>query len=239
MILEHPIAARLSALPWLQIERQLFDRGYAHVPGVLNAQECASIRQLYDDESLYRSQVIMERHNFGRGEYRYFSYPLPEPIAAFRETAYIELAPIANRWHEALGIDARFPQTQQQFLGFCLESDQRRPTALILRYGAGDYNCLHQDLYGPVAFPFQITAFLNEPGQDYAGGEFVLVEQRPRSQSRPIALLPRIGDIAIIPNKYRPVRGANGFYRTVFRHGVSEVHNGERFTLGIIFHDVL
>lgn len=239
MITEHPIAARMGALPWQQIESELFERGYARVPAVLSAPECASIRRLYDDRSLYRSHVIMERHNFGRGEYRYFSYPLPEPIAALRESAYAALAPIANRWNEALRIETRFPQTQQQFLGFCLESEQRRPTALILRYGAGDYNCLHQDLYGPVAFPFQITAFLSEPQQDYDGGEFVLVEQRPRSQSRPIALLPRAGDMVVIPNKYRPVRGSNGFYRTVFRHGVSEVRSGERFTLGIIFHDAL
>jgi hypothetical protein len=194
---------------------------------------------MYEEPSLFRSRVVMARHHFGRGEYQYFAYPLPALVEGLRNGAYAQLAPIADRWNEALGVPARFPATQQQFLAQCFESEQRRPTALLLRYGAGDYNCLHQDVYGPVAFPFQLTAFLSEPGEDFDGGEFVLVEGRPRSQSRPICIVPRRGDVLIVPNKYRPVRGERGFYRTTFRHGVSEVRRGERFTLGIILHDAL
>lgn len=179
----------------------------------------------------------MERHNFGRGEYKYFSYPLPSPIDQLRGGLYAPLAAIANRWLSALGSPERVPARLAEMLAVCAEHDQRRPTALLLKYGAGDYNCLHQDVYGEIAFPFQVTVFLSEPHVDFEGGEFVLVEQRPRAQSRPEVIQPRRGDIIVFPNRYRPVRGQHGYYRTAVRHGVSRLRSGERLTLGIIFHD--
>jgi hypothetical protein len=227
----------LGTHDWAAIERDLFTDGYAVINGVLDENVCADLRACFDDDTLFRSHVIMERHQFGRGEYKYFDYPLPPLVAALRETAYGPLAAIANRWHEALGSSERVPVTLQTMLDLCAENDQRRPTALLLRYRAGDYNCLHQDLYGTIAFPFQMAYFLDEPGVDYEGGEFVLVEQRPRAQSRPEVLLPRRGDCIIFPNRYRPVRGKSGTYRTTFRHGVSRLRSGQRHTLGIIFHD--
>jgi hypothetical protein len=227
----------LHTLDWNAIEHDLFTDGYSLVPSVLDASECATMRAWFDDDSLFRSHIIMERHQYGRGEYKYFSYPLPQPVEALREAAYGPLAAIANRWHAALGSSERVPQTLQTMLALCADNDQRRPTALLLRYREGDYNCLHQDLYGKIAFPFQMAFFLDEPGLDYEGGEFVLVEQRPRAQSRPEVIVPRRGDCIIFPNRYRPVRGKNGTYRTVFRHGVSRLKSGQRHTLGIIFHD--
>lgn len=220
------------------LESALFERGYAHVPAFLTGPECDRLRSQYEDDALFRSRVVMERHNFGRGEYKYFAYPLPEPVASLRETLYARLAPIANRWNERLRVKERFPAAQQQYLLECSERGQNRPTALLLRYGAGDYNCLHQDTYGELSFPFQATIFLSGRSH-YSGGEFVLLEQRPRAQSRPIVLTPDLGDLIVIPNKYRPAPGKNGYYRTVFRHGVSEIHSGERFALGVIFHDAL
>lgn len=220
----------------MTIERELFERGYARVPAALTVDECRALRALYGDELLFRSRVVMERHNFGSGEYKYFAYPLPPAIAHLREQLYRQLAPIADRWNEALGIAARYPLALQQYLLECAEHGQQRPTALLLRYREGDYNCLHQDTYGELAFPFQATFFLSARSE-YDGGEFVLVEQRPRAQSRPIVIAPEQGECLIIPNRYRPVRGKNGIYRTVFRHGVSEIRRGERFTLGVILHD--
>lgn len=220
----------------VNVEDLLFSQGYARVPRFLSDAECAGVRGYYDDDSLFRSRVVMERHNFGRGEYKYFSYPLPEGVAHLRETLYAQLAPLANRWNERLGVSQRYPLTQQQYLLECSEHGQTRPTALLLRYRAGDYNCLHQDTYGELAFPFQATLFLSDRSE-YTGGEFVLVEQRPRAQSRPIVIAPDLGDLLIIPNRYRPVEGTRGYYRTVFRHGVSTIHSGERFALGIILHD--
>ncbi|HZZ64304.1 MAG TPA: 2OG-Fe(II) oxygenase [Candidatus Baltobacteraceae bacterium] len=220
------------------IEEQLFSSGYARRAGALSPQACLQLRMLYDEERLYRSRVVMERHNYGSGEYKYFAYPLPEPVRQIREDLYAALAPIANRWNAELKLPARYPAAAQQYLLECHEHGQTRPTALILRYGAGDYNCLHQDTYGELAFPFQATFFLSDRNE-YEGGEFVLVEQRPRSQSRPIVIQPEQGECIIIPNRYRPVPGKHGTYRTVFRHGVSEVRAGERFALGIIFHDAL
>jgi len=218
------------------IEEQLFENGYARLPNALRPQECVALRALYDDDSLFRSRVVMERHNFGSGEYKYFAYPLPERIARLREELYRELAPAANRWNESLGLSQRYPPALQQYLLECADHGQQRPTALLLRYRTGDYNCLHQDTYGELAFPFQATYFLSAR-DEYEGGEFVLVEQRPRAQSRPIVIAPEQGECIIIPNRYRPVRGKNGFYRTVFRHGVSEIRGGERYALGVILHD--
>jgi hypothetical protein len=218
------------------MERDLFERGYAHLKAFLPNSECKALRGGFDDDALFRSRVVMERHNFGRGEYKYYAYPLPDRVAALRESLYATLAPIANRWNEMLKLPQRYPAAQQQYLFECASHGQTRPTALILRYRAGDYNCLHQDTYGELAFPFQATLFLSSR-EEYEGGEFVLTEQRPRAQTRPVVIAPEIGDLLIIPNRYRPVAGKNGHYRTVFRHGVSEIRSGERYALGIIFHD--
>lgn len=222
----------------MTIEESLLENGYAHLRGALSASDARELRGLYDDDSLFRSRVVMERHNFGSGEYKYFGYPLPDPVRMLREKLYRDLAPVANRWNELLRLPQRYPAAMQQYLLECAEHGQTRPTALLLRYRAGDYNCLHQDTYGEMAFPFQATYFLSDRGE-YEGGEFVLVEQRPRSQSRPIVLVPEQGDCIVIPNRYRPVRGKNGVYRTVFRHGVSEIRSGERYALGIILHDAV
>jgi hypothetical protein len=223
-------------LDWTAIERSLFTAGYALVDDVLGAERCAELRAGYASAT-FRSRVIMENHNFGRGEYQYYAYPLPPLIAQLRSDMYAELAPIANRWTEALKRPERFPLVQQEMLALCAEHGQERPTALILKYGPGDFNALHQDLYGEVAFPFQLTFFLSEPEIDYTGGEFVLVEQRPRAQSRPEVIRPRRGAMLVFPNRYRPVVSKTGSYRTTFKHGVSTIHSGERYTLGIIFHD--
>lgn len=225
-----------SNLDFHAIEAELLEQGFAHVPALLGERECAQAIALYEREDLFRKAVVMERHNFGKGEYKYFAYPLPDEVGELRERFYAGLAPVANEWNERLRRPERFPAQQQQFIEICREHEQNRPTALMLRYRAGDYNCLHEDTYGEIAFPFQMTVFLSSL-TDYAGGEFVLVEQRPRAQSRPIVLQPEIGDALIIPNRYRPVRGSNGYYRTTFRHGVSEIRSGERYALGVIFHD--
>lgn len=218
------------------VERDLLENGYAHVAGLLDRQTCAELRELFVCDAIFRKHVVMERHNFGKGEYKYFGYPLHEPIARMRETFYAALTPAANEWNARLRKPERFPARQQQFLDICREHEQTRPTALLLRYRAGDYNCLHEDTYGAIAFPFQMTIFLSDRSE-YEGGEFVLIEQRPRAQSRPIVLQPDIGDALVIPNKYRPVAGKSGYYRTAFRHGVSEIRSGERYALGLIFHD--
>lgn len=222
----------------MNVEELLFEKGYAHVSGFVPAAQCQLFRAYYDDDALFRSRIVMERHNYGRGEYKYFKYPLPQAVAHLRESLYATLAPLANRWNERLGLPQRYPLAQQQYLLECSDNGQTRPTALILRYREGDYNCLHQDTYGELAFPFQATLFLSDRSE-YTGGEFVLVEQRPRAQSRPIVMTPGQGDLLIIPNRYRPVEGTRGYYRTVFRHGVSTIHSGERFALGLILHDAL
>lgn len=219
-----------------RIQKQLLEHGYAHVQSLLDGDACTQLRAMFDEPTLFRSHVVMEKHGFGRGEYKYFRYPLPDAVARLREEFYRGLVPVANTWNELLNKRERFPEAEQQFLEFCNDRGQTRPTALLLRYRAGDYNCLHEDTYGEVSFPFQMTVFLSAR-DEYEGGEFVLVEQRPRMQSRPIVLQPQRGDALIIPNKYRPVHGKNGYYRTAFRHGVSEIRAGERYALGVIFHD--
>jgi hypothetical protein len=225
----------IAAAP--DIVRALFADGHALVPGLLDAGECATLRASYDRDALFRSRVVMERYRFGRGEYRYFAYPLPPLVERLRREMYGLLAPLANEWTERLGGTERFPLDLTQLLARCGEHEQTRPTPLLLKYGAGDFNCLHQDLYGEIAFPLQATVFLNAPNVDYAGGEFVLAEARPRSQTRIEVLTPQRGDALIFPNRYRPVMGTRGTYRAAVRHGVSTVRSGERYTLGLIFHD--
>ena len=211
--------------------------GYAVLPALVPPDGCTELRALFDEDAAFRSTVVMERHGYGHGVYRYFGNPLPPLVANLRERLYRELAPIANAWAEALGEDVRYPADLPTFLERCREHGQTRPTPLMLRYRAGDHNALHRDLYGDVAFPLQATVLLDEPGRDFTGGEFVLVEQRPRKQSLVHVVPLRRGDAVVFPNAVRPVRGSRGFFRTVFRHGVSEVRAGERLTLGLIFHD--
>ena len=227
----------MNGIDWAAVSEALDSRGYAVLPGLLTAQQCDDVAALYDQENLFRSRVVMARHNFGRGEYQYFRYPLPPLIAQLREGLYGPLASIANRWAERLGEEARFPETHAEYLARCHAAEQVRPTPLLLRYGPGDYNCLHQDLYGDLVFPLQAAVLLSEPGRDFAGGEFVLTEQRPRMQSRAMVVPLRQGDAVVFPVNQRPVRGGRGFYRVAMRHGVSEVREGKRHVLGLIFHD--
>jgi hypothetical protein len=220
---------------------ELTEKGFAVVPSLLGAAACADLVATYDDDRLFRKTVVMARHGFGRGEYRYFGGPLPDVVLRLRTTLYAELSPIANAWWEALGQDERFPASHGDFLARARGAGQTLPTPLVLRYGPGDYNCLHQDLYGDVWFPLQVAILLDEPGRDFEGGEFVLVEQRPRMQSRPIVVPLRKGEAVVFPchHRARPTDkpGARRAVRTVMRHGVSEVRSGRRHTLGIIFHD--
>jgi hypothetical protein len=204
---------------------------------VLDSKTCRALAALYDDETRFRSRVVMERHNFGRGEYKYLAYPLPEPVAELRTALYPPLATIANQWGSALDEAGRFPPTLDGFLAECHASGQTKPTPLLLRYGKDDFNCLHQDLYGPLVFPLQLTVLLSSPGEDFSGGEFVLVEQRPRAQSRPSVVPLSQGEAVIFPVHHRPAQGTRGMYRVTMRHGVSRVTSGTRQTLGIIFHD--
>jgi hypothetical protein len=226
-------------MDWERITAQLDEFGCAVVPAVLTAQECAAYAAGYAFADQFRSRVVMERHGFGRGEYQYFAYPLPAPLAQLRGELYPPLAAIANRWHAALGIDTRFPARHEEFLARCHAAGQLRPTPLMLRYRAGDYNCLHQDLYGEHVFPLQVALLLSRPGEDFEGGEFVLTEQRPRMQSRVEVVPLRQGDAVIFPVNVRPVNGSRGPYRVNMRHGVSRLRSGSRHTLGIIFHDAL
>jgi uncharacterized protein len=218
---------------------ELNERGFALVRGFADPVVAQELRALYPDDALFRKRIVMERHAYGRGEYKYFANPLPERVQAMRESLYASLVPIANEWMRALKLDTTFPATHQQFLHDCFESEQKRPTALMLKYEEGDFNCLHQDIYGPVAFPFQATLYLSRPGQDFRGGEVVLTEQRARVQSRAYALAPEQGDLLVLPSRLAPRTGANGSYRVAFRHGVSTVTSGTRYALGLIFHDAL
>jgi len=211
--------------------------GVACIPHLLSADDCRSIAAMYDDERLFRSHIVMARHGFGRGEYKYFSYPLPPTIARLRADLYPPLAAVANRWNEALGVETRLPSDHAAFIDMCHAAGQTRPTPLVLAYEAGDFNCLHQDVYGPLVFPLQIAVLLSTPGADFTGGEFALVEQRPRMQSRVEVVALARGDAVVFPVHHRPMRGTRGVYRVTLRHGVSRVRSGGRRTLGIIFHD--
>jgi uncharacterized protein len=216
---------------------ELDARGYAIVSGMVSETDCADLRARFDDDAAFRNTVVMERHGYGRGVYRYFGYPLPPLVAELRAALYARLAPVANAWAAALRDDVRFPATLPEFLERCHAHGQTRPTPLMLRYRAGDHNALHRDLYGDVAFPLQATVLLSEAGAEFDGGEFVLVEQRPRKQSLAHVVPLRRGDAVVFTNAVRPVRGARGYFRSAFRHGVAEVRQGERLTLGLIFHD--
>ena len=220
-----------------RVSRELDEQGNAVIEGVLSSDECRSIASLYEHDGLFRSRIVMQQHGFGRGEYKYFKYPLPELVAELRTAAYPPLASIANQWNTALRIDSRFPEVHAEFLERCHRDGQNKPTPLVLRYEAGDYNCLHQDLYGKHVFPLQLAILLSEPGMDFTGGEFVITEQRPRMQSRPIVVPLRQGDGVVFAVNQRPVQGKNGAYRVTMRHGVSRLLSGHRHTLGIIFHD--
>jgi hypothetical protein len=211
--------------------------GYAVLPGLLGVEECRAMAALYDDREAFRSRVVMARHGFGEGEYKYLAYPLPPVIAELRQRLYALVAPVANRWQEQLSLNVSFPKTLDAYIARCHAAGQTRPTPLILKYGPGDYNCLHQDLYGELVFPLQATVLLSRPGEDFAGGEFLLVEQRPRRQSKGEVVALRQGDAVIFPVNHRAVAGTRSYYRVTMRHGVSRVRSGQRFTLGIIFHD--
>src|SRR5690242_18408423 len=222
---------------WHSIAESLDERGYATTASLLTREECGGIAALYPREEVFRSRVVMQRHAFGRGEYKYFRYPLPGTVEALREAIYPRLAQIANRWRERLKEEGLFPASLARYLELCHKAGQRRPTPLLLRYGPGDYNCLHQDLYGDLVFPLQLTVLLSAPGEDFTGGEFLLVEQRPRAQSRGEVVPLRQGEAVIFPVHHRPVDGTRGAYRVVMRHGVSRLRSGKPYTLGIIFHD--
>ncbi|NIF44020.1 2OG-Fe(II) oxygenase [Burkholderia sp. Tr-862] len=231
------LAQRVSTLDWTAVGTELDRYGCARVPGLLCADECTALASLYPRDALYRSRVVMARHGFGRGEYRYFAYPLPAVVDTLRTAIYPHLAPIANRWNQALGIDVRYPADHAAFLERCHAAGQTRPTPLILQYGPDDYNCLHQDLYGEHVFPLQVAILLSAPGRDFTGGEFVLTEQRPRMQSRAEVVPLTQGDAVIFAVHGRPVQGTRGVYRVNLRHGVSRIRTGHRHTVGIIFHD--
>ncbi len=220
-----------------RVKQDLETSGHAVLPALLNDDACQRARALWDDEGLFRSRVVMARHGYGQGEYRYFANPLPAVVAALRETLYPRLADIANRWRSALGLESAYPPTLQQWLALCHAAGQTRPTPLLLRYGPGDYNCLHQDLYGKLHFPLQVAILLSCHGQEFKGGAFVLTEQRPRRQSRVEVVPLNQGDGVVFPVRQRPVEGARGTSRATMRHGVSRVLTGERFCLGLIFHD--
>ncbi|MGN7722142.1 2OG-Fe(II) oxygenase [Chitinophaga sp. 22620] len=228
---------KIDRTDWAAVAAELHDKGYAIVPGMLRPLECTALTVAYIDAQLYRKTISMERYRFGAGEYKYFRYPLPPLIQQIRENVYPHLAPVANRWMQVLNIPRVYPPAHAELLEECRKAGQDKPTVLILQYGQGGHNTLHQDLYGDVFFPFQLVLFLSQPGHDHTGGEFVLVEQRPRAQSRPIVLRPGKGDMLIFTTNFRPVQGSKGYYRVNMKHGVSEVKDGHRYTLGIIFHD--
>jgi len=227
----------LGALDWQGIERELDAYGCAVAPKLIARETCRELAGLYPENARFRSRIVMGSHGFGRGEYKYFAYPLPDPIAALRRGLYPRLAPIADKWNEAMGVSVRYPAEHDAFRARCHEAGQTRPTPLMLRHGEGDYNCLHQDVYGEHLFPLQVAILLSEPGRDFDGGEFVLTEQRPRMQSRAEVVSLAQGDGVIFAVRERPVQGMRGTYRVNLRHGVSRIKSGERFTLGIIFHD--
>ncbi len=233
----HRIEERVASLDWARIGEELNAGGFGLSGPLLTEAECRALAEGYDEEGLYRSRVVMQRHGFGLGEYKYFDYPLPGLVEALRRAAYPRLAVLANAWMEALGESRRFPARLEDFLTTCHAAGQTRPTPLVLRYGSGDYNCLHQDLYGDLAFPLQLAVLLDQPGEDFEGGEFVLTEQRPRMQSRAEVVPLRRGEAVVFAVNQRPVQGSRGVYRVKLRHGVSRLRSGRRHTLGVIFHD--
>ena len=231
------IQSKIRTVDWKLTAEEMHTKGYAIIPKLLTSQQCEELKSAYNDRDAYRKTVVMERYRFGLGEYKYFKYPLPTLVQSVRETIYPELAPIANEWMKVLKIEKRFPETLYELLALSHEHNQLKPTPLILKYGQGGHNTLHQDLYGDIWFPLQTVLFLSNPDLDYSGGEFVLTQQTPRAQSKAIVLKPGKGDLLIFTTNFRPVKGSKGYYRTNIKHGVSEVHGGERYTLGIIFHD--
>ncbi len=235
--MERDLDARLAAIDWQAVGGELDVRGCALLSGLLTPDDCQALAGLYRDGSHFRSRVVMARHGFGQGEYRYFSYPLPPLVQTLRAALYPPLANIANDWNRRMALKGTFPADHADFLSACHAAGQRRPTPLLLQYGPGDYNCLHQDLYGDLSFPLQAAFLLSEPGRDFQGGEFVLTEQRPRMQSRAEVVPLRQGDAVIFAVNQRPVQGTRGDYRVTMRHGVSRVRSGQRHTLGVIFHD--
>ena len=228
---------RVATVDWRDVASSLDERGYATTAALLTTGQCRALAALYDRDEAFRSRVVMQAHGFGRGEYKYLRYPLPSIVDALRQAIYPQLAPIANRWRERLGDDGRFPAALDTYLAECHKAGQQRPTPLILKYEAGDYNCLHQDLYGDLIFPLQLTVLLSAPEDDFTGGEFLLVEQRPRAQSKGDVVPLRQAEAVIFPVHHRPVEGLRGAYRVTMRHGVSRLRSGRRLTLGIIFHD--
>jgi hypothetical protein len=234
----NPLKRRVEELDWAGAEESVSKRGYAVTMPILTADECAELMALYKEEKRFRSHVIMERYRFGVGDYKYFEHPLPEAVAGIRAAAYPFLAKIANRWAEMLGESgAKYPLEHAEFLKTCHDAGQKRPTPLMLHYEAGGFNCLHQDLYGEVSFPLQMVLLLGQPGRDWEGGEFILVEQQPRAQSKAEVVQAEQGQAILFTTRYRPVKGARGYYRVNLKHGVNRVHRGTRYTLGIIFHD--
>lgn len=231
------VAARIDALDWHRIGEELDAGGWAMIPGLMMPDECRTIAALYPEDGMFRSHIVMQRHGFGRGEYKYFRYPLPDPVIDLRRALYPHLAPIANRWHERMRQSTRFPARHDEFIARCHAAGQQRPTPLLTHYMAADYNCLHQDLYGEHVFPLQAAVLLAEPGRDFTGGEFVITEQRPRMQSRAEVVPLTQGDAVIFTVRHRPVAGARGTYQVNIRHGVSRIRSGQRHALGIIFHD--
>lgn len=233
------IQQKISNNDWQKLTEQMNEKGFVVVPKILSDGHCKLLIDNYGNQKFYRKTVSMERYRFGLGEYKYFTYPLPDLLQEIRQQVYTRLAPIANFWMDALHINKQFPARFEELQKLCHDNLQIKPTVLILKYGKGGHNTLHQDLYGDIFFPIQAVLFLNEPGKDYSGGEFVLTQQTPRAQSKAIVLKPGKGDMLLFTTNFRPVKGSRGYYRVNMKHGVSEIHDGERHTLGIIFHDAL
>jgi hypothetical protein len=226
-----------KTIDWPHYQSDLAKTGFILLPSLLSSEECRELANLFDEPNLYRKSIVMQNHGYGSGEYKYFNYPLPSVVDTLRHELFTQLAPIANDWNEKLGINLRYPADLTEWLSTCHAAGQTRPTPLILKYGPGDWNALHQDMYGELYFPFQAVLFLSQPGQHYTGGEFVMLEQRPRMQSKATVLLPEQGQVLLFTTKYRPAQGTRGYYRVAMRHGVSEVRTGTRVNVGLIFHD--
>jgi uncharacterized protein len=233
------ILSGTAAINWGIIAEEMHEKGYAIIPRFLNQAQCEELKSTYDEPGIFRKTVVMERYRFGLGEYKYYDYPLPATIQKIRESLYPKLASIANYWMKSLKIDVQFPDSLKDLHALCRAHGQLKPTPLILKYGKGGYNTLHQDLYGDLYFPIQLVLLLNEPDEDFTGGEFILMEQTPRAQSKAVVLNPKKGDLLAFTTNFRPVKGSKGYYRANMKHGVSEVRDGERYTVGIIFHDAL